>query len=65
MMWVKTQALKSHPAISSNTNRWSLHRFQWPINDPKKEKKCRYLEQELNKSEGEKVIDIPQYQMLE
>lgn len=59
-MRVKTQALKNHPAISSNAN----SRY-WPINDLKKEKKYGYFEQVLHKSEGKKVINISQCQMLE
>lgn len=41
------------------------HSFQWPGNDLKKERKCRYLERELSKVEGEKVINISQCKMFE
>lgn len=35
------------------------HSSQWPINDPKKESKCRYLlKQKLCKNEGGKVVNM-------
>lgn len=41
------------------------HSFQWPGNDLKKERKRGYLERELSKVEGEKVINISQCKMFE